>query len=142
MVTAASLLDTNQGKVIGIFNEHAFLGKRNSIHSPGQMEYFKTRVDDKSIKVGGKQRLETLEGYAMPIIFKDGLVYIKTLGRPYDQELETYPHVFSPQLTLGNLLSWIMSSVQKMNSPGNNLRIPGLSMIPFLMLKVTSTKGS
>ena len=66
-VTAASLLDTNQGTVIGIFNEYAFLGKGNSIHSPGQMEYFKTRVDDKPIKVGGKQRLETLEGYAMPI---------------------------------------------------------------------------
>ena len=94
VVTAACLLDTNQGKVIGIFNEHAFLGKGNSIHSSGQMEYFKTRVDVKSIKVGGKQRLETLEGYAMPIIFKDGLAYIKTLDRPNNQELETYPHVF------------------------------------------------
>ena len=89
-----TLQDTNQGKVIGIFNEYAFLGKGNSIHSPGQMEYFKTRVDDTSIKVGVKQRLETLEGYAMPIIFKDGLAYIKTLGRPNDKELETYPHVF------------------------------------------------
>ena len=67
---------------------------QNSIHSAGQMKYFKTRVDDKSIKVGGKQRLETLEGYSMPIIFKDGLAYIKTLGRLNDQELETYPHVF------------------------------------------------
>ena len=81
VVTAASLLDTNPGKVIGIFNEHFFLGKGNSIHFPGQMKYFKTRVDDKSIKVGGKQRLETLEEYAMPIIFKDGLPYIKTYGR-------------------------------------------------------------
>ena len=30
----------------------------------------------------------------MPIIFKDGLAYIKTLGRPNNQEVETYPHVF------------------------------------------------
>ena len=94
VVTAASLLDTNPCKVIGIFNEYAFLGKGNSIHSPGQMEYFKTRVDDKSINVGGKQRLETLEGYAMPIIFKDGLANIKTFDRLNNQELETYPHVF------------------------------------------------
>ena len=36
VVTASFLLDTNQGKVIGIFNEYAFLGKGNSIHSPGQ----------------------------------------------------------------------------------------------------------
>ena len=55
VVTTASLLDTNLGKIIGIFNEYAFLGKGNSIHSPNQMEYFKTKVDDKSIKVGGKQ---------------------------------------------------------------------------------------
>ena len=58
------------------------------------MEYFKTRVDDKSIKVGGKERVKTLEGYALMIIFKDGQAYIETLGRPNDQELETYPHVF------------------------------------------------
>ena len=38
---------------------------------------------------------------------------------------------FSPPLTLGNLLSWTMSSAQKMSSPGHNCRIPGLSMIPF-----------
>ena len=142
VVTAAFLLDTNQGKVIGIFNEYAFLGKGNSIHSPGQMEYFKTRVDDKSIKVGGKQRLETLEGYDMPIIFRDGLAYIKTLGRPNDQDLKLTHMSSSPHLTLGNLLSWIMSSPQKMNSPGPNFRIPCLSMVPYLMLKVTSTEGS
>ena len=58
------------------------------------MEYYKTRVDDKSMKVGGKQRLEALEGYAMPIIFKDGLAYIKSLERPNYQALETCPHVF------------------------------------------------
>ena len=112
VVTAASLLDTNQGKVIGIFNEYAFLGKGNSIHSPGQMEYFKTRVDDKSIKVGGKQGLETLEGHAMPIIFKDG---IETLGRPNDQELETYPHVFftSPDTWEPSLLDHELSPENK-----------------------------
>ena len=124
------MLDTNQGKVIGIFNEYAFLGRGNSTHSPGQMEYFKTSMDDKSIKGGGKQRLETLEGYAMLIIFKDGLAYIKMLGRTNDQELETYPHVFftSPDTWEPSLLDheWI----------------PGLSMISFLMLKVTSAKGS
>ena len=91
-MTAASLLDTNQGKIIGILNEDAFLGKGNSIQSPGQKEYdFKSRVDDKSLKVGGHQGLETL---AMPITFKDGLAYIKTLGRSTDQKLEVYSHVF------------------------------------------------
>ena len=33
VVTAATLLNTSQGKVIGIFNEYAYLGKGSSIHS-------------------------------------------------------------------------------------------------------------
>ena len=55
VVTAATLLNTSQGKVIGIFNEYAYLGKGSSIHSSGQLEWFKTNVDEKSIKVGGTQ---------------------------------------------------------------------------------------
>ena len=44
-VTAATLLNTSQGKVIGIFNEYAYLGKGSSIHSSGQLEWFTTNVD-------------------------------------------------------------------------------------------------
>ena len=33
VVTAASLFHTPQGKIVGIFNEHAYLGKGCSIHS-------------------------------------------------------------------------------------------------------------
>ena len=55
VVTSVSLPDTDQGKFIGILNEYTSLAKGSSIHSPGQMEYFKTRVDDKSIEVGGKE---------------------------------------------------------------------------------------
>ena len=55
VVTAATLLNTSQGKVIGIFNEYAYLGKGSSIHLSGQLEWFKTNVDEKSVKVGGTQ---------------------------------------------------------------------------------------
>ena len=57
MVTALTLLNTSQGKVIGIFNEYAYLGKGSSIHSPDQLEWFKTNVDEKSVKVGGVPNL-------------------------------------------------------------------------------------
>ena len=40
VVTAATVLNTSQGKVIGIFNEYAYLGKGSSIHSSGQLEWF------------------------------------------------------------------------------------------------------
>ena len=94
VVTAATLLNTSLGKVIGIFNEYAHLGKGSSIHSSGQLEWFKTHVDEKSIKVGGTQLITTLEGYSVPFLIKDGLAYATSLGRPTDQDMDTYPHVF------------------------------------------------
>ena len=94
VVTAATLLNTSQGKVIGIFNEYAYLGKGSSIHSSGQLEWFKTHVDEKSVKVGGTQLITTLDGYSVPLLIKDGLAYATSLGRPTDQDMDTYPHVF------------------------------------------------
>ena len=94
VVTAATLLNTSQGKVIGIFNEYAYLGKGSSIHSSGQLEWFKTNVDEKSVKVGGTQLITTLDGYSVPLLIKDGLAYATSLGRHTDQDMDTYPHVF------------------------------------------------
>ena len=94
VVTAATLLNTSQGKGIGIFNEYAYLGKGSSIHSSGQLEWFKTNVDEKSVKVGGTQLITTLDGYSVPFLIKDGLAYATSLGRPTDQDMDTYPHVF------------------------------------------------
>ena len=94
VVTAATLLNTSLGKVIGIFNEYAHLGKGSYIHSSGQLEWFKTHVDEKSIKVGGTQLITTLDGYSVPLLIKDGLAYATSLGRPTDQDMDTYPHVF------------------------------------------------
>ena len=94
VVTAATLLNTSQGKVIGIFNEYAYLGKGSSIHSSGQLEWFKTNVDEKSVKVGGTQLITTLDGYSVPLLIKYGLAYATSLGKPTDQDMDTYPHVF------------------------------------------------
>ena len=94
VVTAATLLNTSQGKVIGIFNEYAYLGKGSSVHSSGHLEWFKTNVDENSVKVGDTQLITTLDGYSVPLLIKDGLVYATSLGRPTDQDMDTYPHVF------------------------------------------------
>ena len=40
VVTAAALLDTQKGPIIGVFHEYAHLGKGKSIHASGQMEWF------------------------------------------------------------------------------------------------------
>ena len=55
MVTAAALLDTQKGPIIGGFHEYAHLGKGRSIHAAGQMEWFNCQVDDRSKIVGGSQ---------------------------------------------------------------------------------------
>ena len=94
VVTAATLLNTPQGKVIGIFNEYAYLWKGSSIHSSGQLEWLQTNVDETSVKVGGTQLINTLDGYSVPLLIKDGLAYATSLGRPTDQDMDTYPHVF------------------------------------------------
>ena len=94
VLTAATLLNTSQGKVIGIFNEYTYLGKGSSIHSSGQLEWFKTNVDEKSVKVGGTQLFTTLDGYSVPLLIKDGLAFATSLGRPTDQDMDTYVHVF------------------------------------------------
>ena len=56
VVTAAALLDTQKGPIIGIFHEYAHLGKGKSIHASGQLEWFNCQVDDRSKIVGGAQR--------------------------------------------------------------------------------------
>ena len=94
VVTAAALLDTQKGPIIGVFHEYAHLGKGKSIHASGQMEWFNCQVDDRSKIVGGAQRIETSEGYVIPLSIETGLVYMHPIRIPTDQDLQIYPHVF------------------------------------------------
>ena len=94
VATAATLLNTPQGKVTGIFNEYAYLWKGSSIHSSGQLEWFQTHVHETSDKVGGTQLINTLDGYSVPLLIKDGLAYATSLGRLTNLDMDTYPHVF------------------------------------------------
>ena len=95
VVTTATLLNTSQGKVTGIFNEYAYLWKGSSIHSSGQLEWLQTHVHETSVKVGGTQLITTLDEYSVPLLIKDGLAYATSLGSTTDQDMDTYPHVFS-----------------------------------------------
>ena len=92
-VQCAALVETNHGIVNLIMNEYAFYGKGHTIHSSGQNESFKTSIDDKSVQVGGKQRICTIDGYAMPLTSRGGLMYLPILGKPTYTDLERYPTV-------------------------------------------------
>ena len=93
VVQCAALVETNHGIVNLIMNEYACYGKGHTIHSSGQIEWFKNSVDDRSVQVGGKQRICTTDGYAMPLTCRGGLMYLSLLGKPTDQDLERYPAV-------------------------------------------------
>ena len=56
-------------------------------------------MDDKSVQVGGQQRIVTIDGYSMPLVCKHELMYLKFRGIPTDKDLQTYPsvHLTSPQ---------------------------------------------
>ena len=47
-----------------------------------------------SVKVGGTQLINTLDGYSVPLLIKDGLAYATSLGRLTNLDMDTYPHVF------------------------------------------------
>ena len=56
-------------------------------------------VDDKSVQVGGQQRIVTIDGYSMPLVCKSRLMYLEFIGTPSDKNLQKYPfvHLAIPQ---------------------------------------------
>ena len=93
IVTAGGVISTNKGDVIGIFHQYAHINKGASIHSSVQLEAYKQDVNDRSRRVpGGLQRILTVDGYEIPLAFRNGLPYLPI--KPYtDREYETLPHV-------------------------------------------------
>ena len=90
--TVGGVVTTQHGPVIAIMHQYALHGKGQTIHSPGQFEWYKIVIDDKSIHVGGLQRIKTLDGYIIPLTIKNGLARLEI--RPYtDHEWDTLPHV-------------------------------------------------
>ena len=92
-VQCAALVSTNHGIVNLIMKEYAYYGKGHSIHSSGQIEWHTNIVDDKSVQVGGQQRIVTIDGYSMPLVCRGGLMYLKFQGIPNDKDLQTYTSV-------------------------------------------------
>ena len=98
LVQCAALVQTNHGMVNLIMNEYAYYGRGHSIHSSSQIEWYTNTVDDKSVQVGGQQRIVTIDGYSMPLVCKGGLMYLQLQGISTDQDLQNYPsvHLTSP----------------------------------------------
>ena len=129
LVTAAALLDTQKGPMIGIFHEHAHLGKGKSIHAAGQMEWFHCQVDDRSKVVGGAQRIKTPDGYVIPLSIESGLAYMQSLRNPTDTDLQQYPHVSftSPDIWDASVLDHgIVTEFRQPLQVQSHLEMPGI----------------
>ena len=84
---------TTRGPVIFLMGSYAYLGKDRTIHSKGQMEHFGLKVDDTSMKVGGKQCIVAPDGYIIPLDIVNGLPYLK-LEKFNDDDWRELPHVY------------------------------------------------
>jgi hypothetical protein len=84
---------TQHGEVVVIIlHQYAYTGKGKMKHSSGQLEWYKQQVDDRSIKVGRKQQIKTLDGYIIPLYIKSSLPYVM-MQLCTNQEWEMLPHV-------------------------------------------------
>jgi hypothetical protein len=65
--TVPGLIQTQHGPIIGIFHQYAHHGTGKTIHSVSRLRHFGTIVDNTPSCFNGKQRLETLDGYIIPL---------------------------------------------------------------------------
>ena len=93
LATVAGKIQTTNGPAIAIFHQYAYHGKGSTVHSPHQMTHFGVDIDDKSVKIGHKQRIITPEGYVIPLVISGGLPYMP-MEKPTEEEMEKYPTIF------------------------------------------------
>ena len=92
IVDATAKVLTQRGPAILVLQQYAYHGLLRTIHAAGQIEYYKNRVDDRSMKVGGKQCIKTNEGYVIPLDVHNGLPYLKMVPNTKSEQ-ETLPHI-------------------------------------------------
>ena len=92
IVTAGALSNTIDGDIIAVLSQYSYTCRVTSIHSSGKTESYKSIVDKRSMKNGGKQGIITQEGYIIPIEIYNSITYI--IMQPYtDQEFKELPRV-------------------------------------------------
>jgi hypothetical protein len=90
---ACAVTKSQLGLVLLVYNQYAYVPQQTqSIHSKIQMQDFGNLVCDSAIKVGGKSRIITPNGFIIPLSFTGGLAYIKH-WRPTDEQMISLPQV-------------------------------------------------
>lgn len=94
------VVDSIIGPIILIFHQYALVVRVTSIHSAPQLENFKINVDDRSIKVGGKQEIVTIEGIIITLSIHHSLprMYIDNFSDDQFRNL--------PRIIMTNEMEW------------------------------------
>ena len=122
-------------------NEYACYGKGHTIHSSGQIEWFKSSVDDRSVQVGGKQRICTIDGYAMPLTCRGGLISLSFVNPLIKIWKGTQLYTLQDPMN-GFFQSWTIPTHLVMGSlHGPMTLMRDLPLIPILMSLVITPKG-
>ncbi len=92
IVDAAAKITTHLGAAIVILRQYAYHGLGRTIHSAAQFEHYGNKVDDRSMKTGGRQCIRTQDGYVIPLDIINGLPYMKMYPHT-DTEWHELPHI-------------------------------------------------
>jgi hypothetical protein len=92
IVTAQTLISTHKGDAIATFHQMAMLGKGKSILSCLQMEAYGADVNGRSRHLHEEKQRILMDGYQIPLEFKNGLAYLRCRILTED-ELATIPHI-------------------------------------------------
>jgi hypothetical protein len=92
IVDATAKAISQRGFVIIVMRQYAYHGKGRTIHSAGQLEYYKNVVDDRSMKCGGRQCITTNDGFILPLDIINGLPHLR-MAPNTDKEFDELPHV-------------------------------------------------
>ena len=77
IITAQALVTTHKRDAIATLHQMALLGKCKSILSCLQMEAYGADINDRPCSLPGRKQRILIEGYQLPLDFKNGLPYLR-----------------------------------------------------------------
>jgi len=84
IVTAGGVTKSRRGEILVILDQYALDTNVKTIHSSLQLEAFKNKVIDRSIRAAGDlQCIHTVDGCAISLNIRNGLPYMQL--RPYTE---------------------------------------------------------
>lgn len=93
IVDATALAMSNKRLVILLLQQYACLGTGRTIHSVPKMEHAGNLANDRSLKVeGGRQCIQCLDGYILPLDIHNGLPYLPMTACDL-KLMNKYPHI-------------------------------------------------